>query len=353
MPKGSESVEIVEGSTKLMDPAGEEFQKMLTAAKTAAVDKLASKDDTSMVEGDPSKGVKETPSVSPAEDKDEEDKDTKDEPEDLKEIPGDDIGNLKNKVSGLQAELTRVRKQKSGSAEEAQELKERIADMEGQLKVLRESKREVTLEDKLAKLTDKQVISNRRMWEDELIDARVEARQAAKDSDVDSVRQANERIANANLMLEKYDEEKDRRASAKVTGKTDQDKEKEGIANELSSLFEDISKAAPDIFKKDTPIWKAGQEEYTKLPSLMRQLGPLGELVAAASAIAKHPELVGKKVADKVIDKMVKNIEDVADKAFNKGGTAPSAGTVPYTTTINTQADLQSFEAQVRAIKGG
>src|SRR6185369_9772766 len=97
MPKGE--VAIVEGQSQLMDPAGQEFQDMLTAAKTAAVEKLAGKDDTSMVE-------KGADTVSPTTTKDEKlkpeavDKDTDEQP-DPEEIPGDDIGNLKNKVSGL------------------------------------------------------------------------------------------------------------------------------------------------------------------------------------------------------------------------------------------------------------
>lgn len=346
MPK---ETEIVEGQSKLMDPAGKEFQDMLAAAHTAAVEKLAGKDDTSMVEG---KGVKDE-SVSPA-DKAKDEKVTPDEVDkEAEEVPGDDIGNLKNKVSGLQAELTRVRKQKSGSAEEAQELKERIADMEGQMKVLRENKTNLTLDEKLAKLTDKQVTSNRRMWEDELIDARVEARQAAKDGDNDGVKQANSRIAGANEMLEKYDTLKESRADERAKGRSSEDDVKDGVAKDLDLLFKEVAEAAPDIFTKDTPIWKAGQAEYKKLPTLMKQLGPMGELVAAASAIAKHPELVGKKVAAKVIDQMVENIEKVADKAFNKGGTAPTQGTTPFTTTINNPTDLQTFEEQVRKVKGG
>ena len=350
MPKGE--VAIVEGQSKLMDPAGQEFQDMLTAAKTAAVEKLAGKDDTSMVEKD----VDDKASSTTAKDETlkpktvDKEADEQLEPE---EVPGDDIGNLKNKVSGLQAELSRVRKKSGSATEEAQSLKERIADMEGQLKVLRENKTTTSLDEKIAQLTDKQVSTNRRMWEDELIDARVEARQAVKDNDPDLVKQANARIAAANDMLERYDLEKDRRADLKVKGKASEEDEKAAVSKDLTALFEEVAQAAPDIFTKDTPIWKAGKAEYDKLPALMKQLGPLGEMVAAAAAIAKHPELVGKKVADKVINNMVDNIERVADKAFNKGGTAPSQGSKPFTTTINNQTDLSNFEAQVRQVKGG
>lgn len=337
---------IVEGGP-LMDPSSKQFQEMLTKSQEAAVAKLAVKPDTSMVED--GKDVKEKPASSAESTEEEEpkDDDTKDESDE--DEPGDDIGNLKHKVSGLQAELTRIRKQKSDSSAEATSLKERIADMEGQLKVLRENKTTSTIEEKLAKLSDDQVRENRIAWDDELSDARVAARLAAKDGDDQGVREANERITNARKMLNVYDTEKDRRVEVKATQKHSQDDETTVLTKEMDDLFTSVSEAVPDINVKDSAIWKAGKAEYDRLPTLMKRLGALGELVAVATAMAKNPALIGKKTTEK----LVADIEKAADKAFQKGGTAPSSGTAPKPTTINSRDDLNAFEEQVRKVKGG
>lgn len=336
-------VTIVEGGP-LMDPSSKQFQEMLVKSQEAAQAKLAVKPDTSMIEDE--KDVKQDKKVSSTAPTDEEDN-ADVEPD--KDEPGDDIGNLKHKVSGLQAELTRIRKQKSDSSVEVVTLKERLANMEGQLTALRETKKTTSVEEKLAQLSDEQVRKNRISWDDELSDARVTARLAAKDGDDQGVREANERINNARTMLDLYDTEKDRRVEAKASQKVSQGDEVTALSKELDDLFLAVGEAVPDINVKDSPIWKAGQAEYSKLPVLMKRLGPLGELIAAATAIAKNPALIGKKTTEK----LVADIEKAADKAFQKGGTAPSSGTIHEVTTINSQADAQAFEERVRKVKGG
>jgi len=348
MPKGE--VEIKEGG-QLMDPAGKEFQEMLAKAQTAAVEQLAKAPDTSMVEGEkdgkPAPKVEAKPASSAAPAKEE------DETDGTEDIPGDDIGNLKHKVSGLQAELARVRKQKSGSAEEAQVLKERIADMEGQMKVLREGKTTSSVEDRLAKLSDEQVADNKIAWEDEMADARVIARLAEKDGDTVAVKEANQRIVDARSALKLYANEERRRIQAEASKTTNERDEHQGMATEVESLFTDLYKAAPDLKDQESDIWKAGQAEFSKLPRLMKALGPLGELVAVANAIAKNPTLIGKKVITSETGKVINAIETAADKAFQRGGSAPSSGTIVPVTTIKSQSDLIAFEERVRAVKGG
>ncbi len=343
MPK--DTLDVTGGQTALMDPAGKEFQDMLLAAKTAAVTKLEVKDDTSMVEKD----VVEPASSAETTEKD----DDLTPPDKEADEPGDDIGNLKSQVSGLKAELTKVRKQKASGSDEANELKERLANLEGQLSVLKANKSTSTLEDKIAQLGDDQLATNKGMWEDERVDARVSARLAEKENDTEGIQRANQRILDANHTLKLYEADEKRRDTVRSKGQSSQDEEKAGIAKDLDLLFTEVGTACPDLFVKDTPIWKAGQEEYSKLPKLMKQLGPLGELVAAATAVAKHPELVGKRVADTAVNTLVNNIEKAADKAFHKGGSAPTIGAKPFTTVINNRADLVSFEDQVRKVKSG
>jgi hypothetical protein len=332
MPK---DVEIVEGG-QIMDAQSEQFQKMLATAQAGAAEKLAVVEDKTMVEASPEESI--VPPETP--------------PDKLGELPGDDIGNLKEQVTGLQAELSRVRKQKTGSVEEASSLKERIADMEGQIKVLREkpvTSATPTLADRMKELPAEAVTSNHVAWTDELTDARVEAKLAARDRDPEALREAQARIANATKMLEAYEKEKDRRADEKVTSKQSVDEDRKGVATDLDTLFSSVYKAVPDMQVKDSAIWKAGQVEYQALPHLMKQMGPMGELIAFAAAIAKNPTLVGKKATSQVLE----NIEKAADKAFQKGGAAPSGASFKPVTAINSQADLVSFEEQVRRVKGG
>jgi hypothetical protein len=333
MPK---DVEIVEGGP-VMDAQGEQFQKMLAEAKAGAVENLAVVEDKTMAE-DSSVAPTVPPETPPG--------------EKLEDVPGDDIGNLKDQVTGLQAELSRVRKQKTGSIEEASSLKERIADMEGQIKVLREkpaAPATPTLSDRMKDLPQEAVTSNYVAWTAELSDAQMEAKLASRDRDPDALREAQGRVATATKMLEAYETEKDRRATEKVTKQTTVSEEHKGVASDLDTLFSSVYKAVPEMQVKDSPIWKAGQTEYNALPHLMKQLGPMGELIAFAAAIAKNPTLVGKKVTTQVLD----NIEKAADKAFQKGGAAPSGATFKPVTAINSQADLLSFEEQVRRVKGG
>lgn len=334
MPK---EVTIVEGGP-LMDPSSQEFQSMLVEAQTAVAEKLATQPDASMVED--TKDVKEKTVSSTESPVDDKDKDT----EDLEE----DVDTLKHRISGLQAELSRIRKQRTGSTEEASSLKEQIANMQGQLTAMREGKTTQTVEDKLAKLTDDQVNENRILWDDELADARVVARIAERDRDTEAVKEANERIAVARRALKLYDTERDRRVENRASSKQTAADQRTAISTELDTLFEGVYKAVPEMGKVGTPIWKAGKAEYDALPNLMKQLGPLGELIAAAAAIAKNPTLIGKKATEDVLDK----IEKAADKAFQKGGTAPNVS-VRATTTINSQKDLLDFEEQVRRVKGG
>jgi hypothetical protein len=338
-------VSIVESTVPLMDPAGETFQAMLKQSQEAAVAKLAKTPDTSMTEAEPDKPDK------PEAAKKEVDEPDEDEP-DKEEIPGDDIGNLKRKVSGLQAELTRTRKQKSGSAEEVALLRERMADTEGQLKVLRENKTTSTIEDKLSKLTDDQLADNKIAWEDEHVDARLVARLAEKENDPTAIKEANARIAAARQALKLYENEGKRRDKAEAASGANAKDEQAGMATEIETLFTDLYTAAPDLQDKTSTIWKAGQKEYSALPRLTKALGPLGELIAVATAIAKNPQLIGKKVISAETGKVLEAIEKGADKAFQKGGAAPSVSFKPVT-SINSQADLSSFEEQVRNIKRG
>lgn len=322
----AKDVEIIEGG-QLMDPSGEAFNTMLSQAQTRSEEALAVKEDTTTVE---ETGVKTTPGSPP-------------EPDPIVE-PED----LKAKLAGLQAELARVRKQKSGGEGEAASLKEALANLEGQVKVLRESKTTATLEERVAALSDEQVQDNEILWRDELTDARVLARMAERDNDPDGVAKANARIDTARKMQKLYDTVQRTRSATQAESVKAQGEYKNVLSTEVDALFNTTYATIPELKDTESEIWKAGQVEYKLYPTLMKQLGPLGEMIAVASAVAKNPQLVSKKSAAKLLA----DIEDVADKTFQKGGTAPRMA-LSKPTVVNSQKDLSDFEAQVAAIKLG
>ena len=318
---------------QLMDPNGEAFQSMLQAAKEKAESNLTVKQDTSTEETET--GVKkESPST---ETKVEDTDDT------------DDLDTLKNSIRGLKAELSRVRSQRTDSATEASELKERLARMEGRLDELKSSKQSDSALDSVKRLNDEKLLELDTAYEDELADARAVARLAERDNDTEGVAKANQRISQARQMRTLLKAELTRRGEQRASQSKSASEEEATLNTELETLFTDIYKVAPELSDKNSEIWKAGQAEYRKLPTLTKKLGPLGELIATASAIAKNPQLLSKKATEKVLN----DIENIADKAFQKGGTAPKAGVKSNDFSINNAADLADFEAKVRAVKMG
>lgn len=322
---------------QLMDPAGEAFQTMLQAAKEKGESSLAVKPDTSAVES--GKGVtKESPSS-----------DTPNETKEASDDESDDLATLKNSIRGLKAELSRVRGQRSTSESEASELKERLARMEGRLEEIKGSQQNVSAQESIKRLNDEKLLDMDTAYEDELADARAVARLAERDNDQEGIAKANQRITHARQMRTLIKADLARRSEEKVSTRNNAAEEEASLAGELETLFTDMYKTAPELADRNSELWKAGQAEYKKLPNLTKKLGPLGELIATAAAIAKNPQLLSKKATEKVLD----DIEKITDKAFQKGGTAPKAGSKSSNFTLNNAADVADFEAQVRAVKMG
>jgi hypothetical protein len=326
--------ENVDGG-QLMDPASDAFQAMLQSAKEKGEASLTVKQDTSAAEDTTGVETKESPSKS----------ETTPEPDETSE----DIDSLRNSIRGLKAELSRVRGQRSHSESEASDLKERLARMEGRMDELKSSRQATGAQDSLKGLTDDKLLDLDTAYEDELADARAVARLAERDGDTEGVAKANQRIAQARQMRTLIKADLVRRTEAKAASKQSASEEEATLSAELESLFTDVYKAAPELADKNSEIWKAGQAEYRKLPALTKRLGPLGELIATASAITKNPHLLSKKATEKVLS----DLESVVDKSFNKGGTAPKAGVKQSTFNIQSTKDVVDFEEQVRNIKMG
>src|SRR3990172_4314081 len=122
-----------------------------------------------------------------------EDKETSDKTDDKQddesassseESEGDDPKELQAKLGALTKELNRVRKGKAESSAEVQEVREQLANLQGQLEVMSKGKSpDESGENRLAKYTDEQLLQGQTEWEDTLYDERMAARQARADSD--------------------------------------------------------------------------------------------------------------------------------------------------------------------------
>lgn len=327
--------ENIDGGT-LMDPNSDAFQTMLLAAKEKGEASLSVKPDASAAETET--GVnKESPSTESKPD----DKSTDDET--------DDLDTLKNSIRGLKAELSRVRGQRSSSESEASDLKERLARMEGRLEEIKGSQQSTSAQDSIKRLDDTKLLDMDTAYEDELADARAVARLAERDGDTDAVVKANQRISQARQMRTLIKADLARRAEERVNQHKSASEEQTALSSELESLFTDVYKTAPELADKESELWKAGQAEYRKLPTLTKKLGPLGELIATAAAIAKNPHLLSKKSTEKLLS----DIEQVAEKSFQKGGSAPKAGIKTGPISVNNAQDVAAFEEMVRNIKTG
>jgi chromosome segregation ATPase len=326
---------------EVMDPNGPAFQDMLAAAQSKGEAALSIKPDTSTTESQTEAKAPESSSEGKVDEK-------------VEEALSDDVDALKNTIRGLKAEMTRVRNQRSASEGETSTLRERLANMEGRLEEIKESQPSgKSTQDAVKKLSDEKLIELHTSYEDELMDARAVARVAERDSDREGINAANQRIDNARKMLNLLKGEEGQRVRQSSKQAREADDENTRLGGELESLFTDVFKAAPELADHESDLWKAGQEEYRKLPTLTKKMGPIGELIATAAAIAKNPNLIGKKSSEKAVEKMLDNIENVADKAFNKGGTAPQAGKRVDSYVLNTPKDVEDFEEKVRGIKRG
>lgn len=324
------NLQVSEGGP-IMDPASPAFQEMLLAAQTRASEKASGVTD----EKQPGEASSASSTESTA------DETVAVTPEDA------NPETLKQQISGLQAELARVRKQRTGSTDEAQGLKERLANMEGQLSALKQGSVSQTVENKIQALNDDELIENHVLWVDEQTDARIALRTAERDRDQGAITEAAARLATARKMSQLYDKAKQDRVVTKGSQREQASLTEASMKAELDGLFEGVHTAIPEMRDQTSEIWLAGQAEYKAMPVLMARLGPLGELIATASAIAKNPNLVSKKAAAK----LTASIEKAAEKAFQKGGAALAPA--KSVTSITSAKDVSDFEAQVAAIKMG
>ena len=260
---------------------------------------------------------------------------------------------LKARVRGLQAELAR----RKGNADKVNELELQLAKVQGQLEEAAKRTAETkpkTIETAIRELDTKTLIAKQTDWEDELADARARYAAAEDRGDKDSMTEHGQRISYAKTVLSAIRTETLERGERKQKEDADAQSEATTIRAEFDAMYEVLDTQFPEFKDKDSALWKAGNKEYLDHPKIMQRLGPAGEIVAAALAVVKNPDLIGKKVKDEssVRKEVVRNLETGLKKALSTGAGAPSTGrtVVP---SVDTGDGLAEFNKMVDRIKGG
>ena len=267
------------------------------------------------------------------------------------ESESDDPKELKTKLAALTKELTRVRKGKSESSAEVQEVREQLANLQGQLDVMSKGKpADEAATNGLAKYTDDQLLQGQTEWEDLQVTARGLMTQARKDQDEDAYEKAAQKLNTAKATLTGIRKELHERTKRVGSEQARAQSEASDLVQEITGLYENAYETLPDLKDKDSDLWKAGNEVYNRHPKLMKQLGPMAELVATSIALSENPKLLPAGKSNKEARKdLLKEINDKVDKSLIKGSSTPNKKTV---TDFNAMPKDQ-FEKLIHTLKRG
>lgn len=246
---------------------------------------------------------------------------------------------LKRRIAGLKAELSR----RKANAEKLEKLEAQIQEL--QKKPSESTQTEA--EKFFAKLSDDELLSRHTEWEDELADARAALRMAERDEDAKEVAKQQQRVNHAREVLTLFKKEESARVKQSSQKERDHQTEVEAIQAEAESMYEMVIEAYPEFEDKNSKLWKEGDAQYRAHPRLMKQLGPLSQIVATALAIVKS----GSPGAPR--EKILKNVEDGVRRALKPGGRATPKEKPAPTFNVDTPQGRMEFEALVAKLKGG
>lgn len=259
---------------------------------------------------------------------------------------------MKAQVEALTKELARVRKGKAESSSEVQELREQLAELRGRIEGSKGSTGTESEENRLAKYSDEQLIQGQTEWEDSAYDAREAMRRARADNDEDAYARASKSAAVAKSTLNAIRKELLERTKRVGAEQARAQTETNELVTEISGLYEQAYETYPDLKDKDSELWKAGNEVYNRHPKLMKQLGPMAELMATSIAISENPHLIGKtaeKGEKKARKELLEEINDRAEESLIKGRGTPNKKTVPDFGSMS----QQDFDGLIHKLKMG
>lgn len=295
-----------------------------------------------------------TPEVKDSKEEAGESKDEKDETSSPEDSKDDDPKELQSKVEALTKELTRVRKGKAESSAEVQELREQLANIQGQLEVMRSSKDKSseTAENKLAQYTDEQLLQGQTEWEDEVYELRDAVRKARVDNDDAAYSKANKSLGVARTTLSSIRKELLERTKRVGAEQAKAQSESNELVQEIASLYDSAYETLPGLKDRDSALWQAGNEVYNRHPKLMKQLGPMAELVATSIALSENPDLIpggGKSKVKEARKELLSEINAHAEKSLIKGKGSPAKKVV----TDFGAMPKNEFEGLIHKLKQG
>ena len=242
------------------------------------------------------------------------------------ESESEDPKELQAKLSALTKELSRVRKGKAESSEEVRDVREKLARLEGQLEVMSKGKAsEDAGENRLAKYSVDQLLQGQTEWEDGQVDARAAMLQARRDNDDVAYNKAAKELNIAKSTLTSIRKEIMERTQRVGVEQAKAQSESSELVQEITTLYENAYETLPGLKDKESDLWKAGNEVYNRHPKLMKNLGPMAELVATSIALSENPALLpGGNKSKEARKDLLKEINDQAEKSLLKGKGTPN-----------------------------
>lgn len=258
------------------------------------------------------------------------------------ETPAD----LRAQIKGLQAELTR----RQGNSSKVEALETELNSVKEKLANPKPTNEHAWIQ----KLDDDDLSSKQTDWDDELADARAKYGRAEDAGDERAMERQGQRILTAKKTISAFKKETLDRTK-RVNEEANTYKETaQSISAEIDRMREGVLELMPDLITQGTEAWEAGNKEYLENPYLMKQLGPLGEVVAAAMAVIKNPDLIGKKTTASARKEIIGSLEKSVKKSLSTGSSASSSSrSVDYAAGVQSGDGLAAFNQMIDKIKGG
>jgi chromosome segregation ATPase len=279
--------------------------------------------------------VKETPKPEPV-------AEAKQEPVKEASTEVDEGVDKEAQIKGLKAELSR----REGNAARVHELELKLASLEGK----QSQSNADPIAEAILKLDDRDLIAKQTDWEDELAAARAKYERAEETQNETALQTAANRITHAKKVLTSLKQEVVDRAERKQVERQTLKEEADTLTSELTGMYEQVNEVFPDFQNPETDLWKAGNEIYKANPTLMKKMGPAGEIVAAAMAILQQGAKGTNTAARKEV---LSNIDKGFGKALKAGTSSPNTTRTPdWSAAVTDGAELAKFNAYIDKIKG-
>lgn len=265
------------------------------------------------------------------------------------ETKAQSVDELESQIKGLKAELAR----KSGQADKVEELENQLQFALGRLEEIstKGASKDDPFTEAVKEAPEKTLILKQVDWEDELADARARLVRAEETGDERAIDKATQRIQAARRSLSIIRTELVERSDRKSQDNINQQNEATKIHNELEAMYTAVEEKFPDFQDPESELWQAGNAEFKAHETLLRKLGPAGEIVAAAMAIIKRGGT--EKGAAEVRKQTIRKIDAGLTKALQAGAGSPSTGGNAQAHNVSNAEGLANFNAYIDKIKGG